>query len=94
MSRRNANSGKDKLLDDEDEVLQAVILADSFNKRFRPLTTRKPRVRRSSPQCTLLVLTRRIVPSPHVQRPPLGLDFRESGPRRRAGGLRSVQVTR
>ncbi|KAL1692373.1 nucleotide-diphospho-sugar transferase [Schizophyllum commune] len=43
MSRRNANSGKDKLLDDEDEVLQAVILADSFNKRFRPLTTRKPR---------------------------------------------------
>ncbi|TRM61898.1 nucleotide-diphospho-sugar transferase [Schizophyllum amplum] len=43
MSRRNAGSGKDKLLDDEDEVLQAVILADSFNKRFRPLTTRKPR---------------------------------------------------
>uniref|UniRef100_D8PWX8 Translation initiation factor eIF2B subunit epsilon n=1 Tax=Schizophyllum commune (strain H4-8 / FGSC 9210) TaxID=578458 RepID=D8PWX8_SCHCM len=43
MSRRNANSGKDKLLDDEEEVLQAVILADSFNKRFRPLTTRKPR---------------------------------------------------
>ncbi|KAI5829200.1 nucleotide-diphospho-sugar transferase [Schizophyllum commune Tattone D] len=43
MSRRNVNSGKDKLLDDEDEVLQAVILADSFNNRFRPLTTRKPR---------------------------------------------------
>ncbi|KAL1745637.1 nucleotide-diphospho-sugar transferase [Schizophyllum fasciatum] len=43
MSRRNANSGKDKLLDDDEDVLQAVILADSFNKRFRPLTTRKPR---------------------------------------------------
>lgn len=36
--------GKDKLID-EDDVLQAVILADSFNKRFRPLTSRKPRVR-------------------------------------------------
>ncbi|KIM49219.1 hypothetical protein M413DRAFT_438384 [Hebeloma cylindrosporum] len=33
----------DKLIHEEDEVLQAVILADSFNKRFRPLTTRKPR---------------------------------------------------
>ncbi|KAJ4488105.1 nucleotide-diphospho-sugar transferase, partial [Lentinula aciculospora] len=38
-----ANAGKDKLLNDEAEVLQAVVLADSFNKRFRPLTTRKPR---------------------------------------------------
>ncbi|KAJ3726128.1 nucleotide-diphospho-sugar transferase [Lentinula raphanica] len=38
-----SNTGKEKLLDDEAEVLQAVILADSFNKRFRPLTTRKPR---------------------------------------------------
>ncbi|KAH7877550.1 nucleotide-diphospho-sugar transferase [Lentinula edodes] len=35
--------GNEKLLDDQAEVLQAVILADSFNKRFRPLTTRKPR---------------------------------------------------
>ncbi|KAF9005562.1 nucleotide-diphospho-sugar transferase [Cyathus striatus] len=34
---------KEKILDDEEEVLQAVILADSFNKRFRPLTARKPR---------------------------------------------------
>ncbi|KXN85472.1 putative translation initiation factor eIF-2B subunit epsilon [Leucoagaricus sp. SymC.cos] len=33
---------KEKLIDDE-EVLQAVVLADSFNKRFRPLTARKPR---------------------------------------------------
>jgi translation initiation factor eIF-2B subunit epsilon len=38
------NAAKEKLIDDE-EVLQAVILADSFNKRFRPLTARKPRVR-------------------------------------------------
>lgn len=38
-------STADKLIDEE-EVLQAVILADSFNKRFRPLTARKPRVRR------------------------------------------------
>uniref|UniRef100_A0A0W0F8S1 Translation initiation factor eIF2B subunit epsilon n=1 Tax=Moniliophthora roreri TaxID=221103 RepID=A0A0W0F8S1_MONRR len=37
------SAGKEKLISDEDEVLQAVILADSFNKRFRPLTTRKPR---------------------------------------------------
>lgn len=38
------NAVKEKLIDDE-EVLQAVVLADSFNKRFRPLTARKPRVR-------------------------------------------------
>jgi translation initiation factor eIF-2B subunit epsilon len=38
-----SSSAKEKLV--EDEVLQAVVLADSFNKRFKPLTTRKPRVR-------------------------------------------------
>ena len=38
-------SGKEKDIADEDEVLQAVILADSFNKRFKPLTVGKPRVR-------------------------------------------------
>ena len=38
------NSGKEKDLGEEDEVLQAVILADSFNKRFKPLTSGKPRV--------------------------------------------------
>ena len=37
-------SGNDKLADEEEDVLQAVVLADSFNKRFRPLTTQKPRV--------------------------------------------------
>ncbi|OCH95024.1 nucleotide-diphospho-sugar transferase [Obba rivulosa] len=38
-----SSAGKEKDLGDEDEVLQAVILADSFNKRFRPLTVGKPR---------------------------------------------------
>ncbi|KAF9053571.1 nucleotide-diphospho-sugar transferase [Hymenopellis radicata] len=33
----------EKLVGSEDDVLQAVVLADSFNKRFRPLTTGKPR---------------------------------------------------
>ncbi|KAG1827058.1 nucleotide-diphospho-sugar transferase [Suillus subaureus] len=39
----SSSTGKDKLIVDEEEVLQAVILADSFNKRFKPLTTHKPR---------------------------------------------------
>ncbi|KZT11243.1 nucleotide-diphospho-sugar transferase [Laetiporus sulphureus 93-53] len=37
------SAAKDKDLVEEDEVLQAVILADSFNKRFRPMTVGKPR---------------------------------------------------
>lgn len=40
-----SSAGKEKDLAAEEEVLQAVILADSFNKRFRPLTVGKPRVR-------------------------------------------------
>lgn len=44
MSPNTASTGKDNLIADEEEVLQAVILADSFNKRFKPLTTHKPRV--------------------------------------------------
>lgn len=39
-----SSSGKEKGIAEEDEVLQAVILADSFNKRFKPLTVGKPRV--------------------------------------------------
>ena len=39
-----SSSGKEKDIAEEDEVLQAVILADSFNKRFKPLTVGKPRV--------------------------------------------------
>ncbi|KAI0709378.1 nucleotide-diphospho-sugar transferase [Earliella scabrosa] len=38
-----SSSGKEKDIAEEDEVLQAVILADSFNKRFKPLTVGKPR---------------------------------------------------
>lgn len=39
------NTGKEKgSAPDEEDVLQAVILADSFNKRFKPLTSNKPRV--------------------------------------------------
>ena len=30
--------------EEEAEVLQAVILADSFNKRFKPLTNDRPKV--------------------------------------------------
>jgi translation initiation factor eIF-2B subunit epsilon len=36
--------GKTSADDEADEVLQAVILADSFNKRFKPLTTERPKV--------------------------------------------------
>ncbi|KAI0693273.1 nucleotide-diphospho-sugar transferase [Cytidiella melzeri] len=38
-----SSAGKEKDIGGEEEVLQAVILADSFNKRFRPLTVGKPR---------------------------------------------------
>nr|VWO98676.1 Ribosomal RNA small subunit methyltransferase B (EC (16S rRNA m5C967 methyltransferase) (rRNA (cytosine-C(5)-)-methyltransferase RsmB) [Ganoderma boninense] len=38
-----ASSGKEKDIAEEDDILQAVILADSFNKRFKPLTVGKPR---------------------------------------------------
>ncbi|EJD05818.1 nucleotide-diphospho-sugar transferase [Fomitiporia mediterranea MF3/22] len=39
------NLGKEKAIDegDKEDVLQAVILADSFNNRFKPLTSRTPR---------------------------------------------------
>ncbi|KIY50957.1 nucleotide-diphospho-sugar transferase, partial [Fistulina hepatica ATCC 64428] len=43
MSRKRANAPEDKLTDEDEEPLQAVILADSFNKRFRPLTANTPR---------------------------------------------------
>lgn len=39
-----SSAGKEKDLGGDEEVLQAVILADSFNQRFRPLTVSKPRV--------------------------------------------------
>jgi translation initiation factor eIF-2B subunit epsilon len=45
------STGKEKasaIQTEEDEALQAVILADSFNKRFTPLTVNQPRVRDST----------------------------------------------
>lgn len=46
-------SGKEKAVD-TDEVLQAVVIAESFNVRFQPLTANKPRVSATSkPLCTL-----------------------------------------
>ena len=44
-------NGKEKDLAGDEDVLQAVILADSFNKRFRPLTLGKPRVCLSFTPC-------------------------------------------
>ena len=41
------SNGKEKasgMQGGEEEILQAVILADSFNNRFKPLTVNKPRV--------------------------------------------------
>jgi translation initiation factor eIF-2B subunit epsilon len=38
-------AAKAKEVEVEEEVLQAVILADSFNTRFMPLTASTPRVR-------------------------------------------------
>ncbi|KIK99306.1 hypothetical protein PAXRUDRAFT_822932 [Paxillus rubicundulus Ve08.2h10] len=36
-------TARERLIVDEEEVLQAVVLADSFNKRFSPLTAHQPR---------------------------------------------------
>lgn len=33
-----------KSLEPENEILQAVVVADSFNRRFRPVTAERPRV--------------------------------------------------
>lgn len=41
----NANSGNNFLVQaEEDKILQAVVIADSFNERFMPITLDKPRV--------------------------------------------------
>lgn len=44
MAPKSSAVTKERLVVDEEEVLQAVVLADSFNKRFAPLTRHKPRV--------------------------------------------------
>ena len=43
MSPKSSAVVKERLVVGEEEVLQAVVLADSFNKRFTPLTRHKPR---------------------------------------------------
>ncbi|KAI6117666.1 nucleotide-diphospho-sugar transferase [Pisolithus croceorrhizus] len=43
MAPKSSATGKERSTIEEEEVLQAVILADSFNKRFSPLTLQKPR---------------------------------------------------
>jgi len=37
-------AGKEKAVEEDEEIIQAVVLADSFNSRFKPLSTNKPRV--------------------------------------------------
>jgi hypothetical protein len=37
--------------EETDQVIQAIILADSFNNRFKPLTTDRPKVYASSLFC-------------------------------------------
>ena len=45
--KKSSQAGKSSsgAIGEEEDVLQAVILADSFNNRFKPLTVYKPRVR-------------------------------------------------
>ena len=41
----STNSGNNFLVQaEEDKILQAVVIADSFNERFMPITIDKPRV--------------------------------------------------
>ena len=44
MAPKSSTTAKERLVVDDEEILQAVVLADSFNKRFAPLTRHKPRV--------------------------------------------------
>lgn len=87
MAPKNLPVGKDRLMGDDEEVLQAVILADSFNKRFRPLTTQKPRVRFSwvTNDGALNMI---LVLAPCLQCAIIGLDIRIFGSCRRTRGLR------
>ena len=48
MAPKAAKSKEIEDAQEEQEVLQALILADSFNERFKPLTSERPRVRLSS----------------------------------------------
>ena len=76
MPPKGTSTEKDQLVGD-DEVLQAVILADSFNKRFRPLTTETPRVgKRVGPADPVNhVADSDLVSAPRLQRAIAGLDI-------------------
>lgn len=78
--------------EEEAEVLQAVILADSFNKRFKPLTIDRPKVRPSR-KFRLPCLTSLPVSTSHLQCSTIRLDPR--GPRtcRCPGDLRHMPFT-
>ena len=77
----------------EEDRLQAVILADSFNDRFKPLTLTKPRVCRHSAheikpnQMLCLVLTA------HMQRAIVRLDTGEFVPIGRPRSVRGMQIS-
>lgn len=45
MSKKGKGKEKDKEILQQEEVLQAIILADSFDQKFRPITLESPRVR-------------------------------------------------
>jgi len=74
MAPKSPAADKDKLIDDDD-VLQAVILADSFNKRFKPLTTRKPRVSSHFDQLSISSYPPTSVFASNMQCITAGLDF-------------------
>jgi len=92
MSSKPSSSAKEKLIDGEEEVLQAVILADSFNKRFRPLTTRKPRVRDMTILLAFNSQTSTSVSTPNLQCPSARLDIRGSRPRWCSGSLCNLSI--
>ncbi|KAH8117331.1 nucleotide-diphospho-sugar transferase [Phellopilus nigrolimitatus] len=43
MAHKSSNGKEKAAAEQEEEVLQAVVLADSFNNRFKPLTVNRPR---------------------------------------------------
>lgn len=43
MSKKKSNQSREEFK--EEEIVQAVVIADSFNVRFAPLTKDRPRVR-------------------------------------------------
>lgn len=44
MSSKKDNSNRSSEILEQEDVLQALVIADSFNRKFLPLTVEKPRV--------------------------------------------------